>query len=86
MSGLTEVSVPAFIVGGWYDNYVESDLAAFCGVVETERGASRRHRTVAAQHVDSVRRAAVWTEYGRSDTAVPTELVRSLAARIAARR
>jgi putative CocE/NonD family hydrolase len=26
---LSEVNTPAFIVGGWYDNYVESDLATF---------------------------------------------------------
>jgi putative CocE/NonD family hydrolase len=26
---LNEVRVPAFIVGGWYDNFVESDLSAF---------------------------------------------------------
>jgi uncharacterized protein len=26
---LKEISIPVFIVGGWYDNYVESDLAAF---------------------------------------------------------
>jgi uncharacterized protein len=26
---LNEVSIPAFIVGGWYDNYVDSDLATF---------------------------------------------------------
>src|SRR5688572_7857203 len=26
---LHEISIPALIVGGWYDNYVESDLATF---------------------------------------------------------
>ena len=26
---LSETNVPTFIVGGWYDNYVESDLATF---------------------------------------------------------
>lgn len=27
---LKDVTVPVFSVGGWYDNYVESDLDAFC--------------------------------------------------------
>lgn len=26
---LNQIRIPVFIVGGWYDNYVESDLAAF---------------------------------------------------------
>ena len=54
---LDEVSVPAFIVGGWYDNYVESDLATFAELSKTKRGASHRDRPVAAQYVDPVRRA-----------------------------
>ena len=82
---LAEVSVPAFIVGGWYDNYVESDLAAFSQLSKRSAAHRDRHRTLAAQYVDPVRRAAVWSEYRRSDTAIPTELVRSLAARVAAR-
>ena len=32
---LNEVHVPAFIIGGWYDNYVESDLAAFAELGST---------------------------------------------------
>ncbi len=39
---LAEVSVPAFIVGGWYDNYVESDLAAFSALSKR----SGAHRVV----------------------------------------
>ena len=37
---LAEVSVPVFIVGGWYDNYVESDLAAFSEL--SKRSAAHR--------------------------------------------
>jgi putative CocE/NonD family hydrolase len=29
---LSDTNVPAFIVGGWYDNYVESDLDTFAGL------------------------------------------------------
>ena len=36
------MSVPAFIVGGWYDNYVESDLAAFSALSKR----SGAHRVV----------------------------------------
>lgn len=39
---LNEVSVPVFIVGGWYDNFVESDLAAFAGLSKK----SAAHRIV----------------------------------------
>jgi uncharacterized protein len=37
-----EVRVPVFLIGGWYDNYVESDLAAFTAL----RHKSTAHRIV----------------------------------------
>ncbi|HYO80717.1 MAG TPA: CocE/NonD family hydrolase [Bryobacteraceae bacterium] len=39
---IASVRVPAFIVGGWYDNYVESDLAAWVAL----RKHSTAHRIV----------------------------------------
>ncbi len=39
---LNEIHVPAFIVGGWYDNYVESDLATFAEL----RKYSAAHRII----------------------------------------
>jgi putative CocE/NonD family hydrolase len=39
---LDDVNVPAFIVGGWYDNYVESDLATFAELARR----SGAHRVV----------------------------------------
>jgi uncharacterized protein len=37
---LHEVNIPAYIVGGWYDNYVESDLATFVSL--TKRSGAHR--------------------------------------------
>ena len=40
---LDRVHVPVFSVGGWYDNYVESDLAAFAALTKgTKAGDSHR--------------------------------------------
>lgn len=39
---LQKVQIPAFIVGGWYDNYVESDLEAFAQL----RKRSSAHRVL----------------------------------------
>ena len=43
--------VPVFAVGGWYDNYVESDLEAYAALHKNVGLESHPGRTVAAQHV-----------------------------------
>jgi putative CocE/NonD family hydrolase len=42
---LDRVHVPVFSVGGWYDNYVESDLAAFSALTKGSKGGDS-HRIV----------------------------------------
>ena len=41
---LDRVRVPVFAVGGWYDNYVESDLYAFSVLHKTDSPDEPRHR------------------------------------------
>jgi len=42
LENITQVHVPVFSVGGWYDNFVESDLAAFSALHKFS-GADERH-------------------------------------------
>jgi putative CocE/NonD family hydrolase len=43
---IDRVRVPVFTVGGWYDNYVESDLAAFAALSKTAARPDDMHRIV----------------------------------------
>ncbi len=63
---LSMIRVPVFIVGGWYDNFVESDLAAFAEL----RKSSKLHRVLIGPwpHNMSIRFEGV--DFGR-DSAAP---------------
>ena len=41
---LDRIQIPVFSVGGWYDNYVESDLDAFTALHKASRGTDVKHR------------------------------------------
>jgi uncharacterized protein len=43
---IQRVRVPVFVVGGWYDNYVEGDLEAFTALQKLAGRADPRHRIV----------------------------------------
>ena len=68
-------------MGGWYDNYVESDLATFWRCRSKKRGASQsssdRGRITCRFQFAGV---SFRTRIGRADSTVATELVRALAA------
>ena len=51
---MDKVRVPVFAVGGWYDNFVESDLEAYAALHKSSGLEPHSDRTVAAQHVDQV--------------------------------
>ena len=52
---LDKIKVPVFAVGGWYDNYVQSDLEAYAALHKTQEREPGADRAVAAQHVVPVR-------------------------------
>jgi uncharacterized protein len=43
LAKIDQVRVPVFVVGGWYDNYVESDLEAFAALHKSA-GPDEKHR------------------------------------------
>jgi uncharacterized protein len=43
LENIAQVHVPVFAVGGWYDNYVESDLAAFSALHKVPGSDDRHH-------------------------------------------
>ena len=43
LDNIGQVQVPVFAVAGWYDNYVESDLAAFAALHKTPGSDERHH-------------------------------------------
>ncbi len=55
---IERVHVPVFSVGGWYDNFVESDLEAFSALAQAGwpagRPAPHHDRPLGAQHVDAI--------------------------------
>ena len=53
---LRKIKVPVFAVGGWYDNFVESDLEAYAALHKV-RPEPHPDRPLAAQHVDTSSRA-----------------------------
>ena len=56
-SRFDKVRIPVFAVGGWYDNFVESDLEAYAALHKSCRAEPDPDRAVAAQHVVPVSRA-----------------------------
>ena len=52
---LDRIKVPVFSVGGWYDNFVESDLEAFAALRAKGKREPDPDRSVGAQHVGAVR-------------------------------
>ena len=64
-----KVRVPVFSVGGWYDNYVESDLDAYARAAQDLGAEPDSGWTVAAQHVDPVRGDGLGTGFDRSRSA-----------------
>ena len=62
---LGDANVPAFIVGGWYDNYVESDLATFVEL----RKRSAAHRILIGPWPHNMSAAFPGVSFGRESGA-----------------
>src|SRR5574340_1043771 len=68
---IAKVRVPVFSVGGWYDNFVQSDLEAFAAL---EKKTSAAHRILIGPWPHDVRQTFEGVDYGPDAVVPPLDL------------
>ncbi len=75
---LDKIKVPVFSVGGWYDNFVQSDLEAYASRHKSRRPQPHPDRAVGAQYVGALRRRGFRRGFLRAGARAAAPVVRSI--------